>query len=371
MSAPDKNIQALAHIGTTDLTEVLTLATQALPSQPQERDLQGRIFDTRQRLVAKVLQECAPDDVQDNLEQEDIWRDALPPLLLPQVRKISPFSAWRSAAMAILGLLLGTALGQALLGFGIINKPETPTYQSTGLVVLCGLLGAMFLLWLAEYFVQARSRGHVLLFGNKYRWKRFARLAGIAWLSLLALSIIRDFFGGKVGVLHFLQSVGAFLQEGLILPLFVNNYGLLLFCFAFCALLKRPLSFDHQDFEEKLAMAVEQWWAGAIRIGALLQENISLKNDPTKAAWHKVGIELYSLAGELPEARKDWLESRLQRLGIEVAREEGELFWTDALSERYTPLGHIALGDACFVDEPPVLEQGLLVRKGTMRKVRR
>ncbi len=363
-----------------DYTQLMEVATQNLPTEPQERDLQGRIFDTRQRLVEKLMRECAPSDatnMTDSLEHEDVWREMLPPLLVPNIRKISPFSAWRSAAVAILGLLFGTALGQALFGEGLFASSEKATeltyqaYQGSGLVALCGLMGAMALLWLTEYLVQGRSDGNIRIFGKKYRWKRFTKLAGMTWLVVLVLAVVRDFFGAKIGIVHLVQAVGAFLQKGLVLPFFTNIYGVLLFCFVLSLLLKRPLAFDHQDFEEKLAMAVRQWWAGASRMGPLLQENIALKNDPTKAAWQKVGVELYSLAGELPEARKDWLESRLLRLGIEATREEGALIWSEDMGERYTILGHIGVGDACYVDEPPVFEQGLLIRKGTVRKVRK
>ncbi len=377
MSAPEEKNVCLVE---NDFKQMIDMAVKNLPTQPQEGDLQRCIFDTRQSLVQKIQGKYAPvieEGLTDlaaeakALEYEQMWRSMLPPLLLPTVRKITQFSAWRSAVIAILGLLLGTGFGQALLGIGLISTPQTPHYQSAGLVVLCALMGAMGVLWLAEYLVQAKNSGVLRVFTKKYRWKRFARFCNLTFAIVLVLAVVRDFFGGKVFFLHLVQSFGVFLHEGHTVAFFSNIYGILIFCFIFSMLLKRPLSFDHQDFEDKLQTAVRQWWAGASCIGQLLQENLELKKDNRKAAWHKVGIDLYSLAGELPEARKDWLETRLRRVGIEATREEGVLIWEPELEDRYTMLGHIAVGDACYVDEPPVFEEGLLVRKGTVRKVRK
>ncbi len=377
MSTPEEKNVCLLE---ADFTHIVTMATQSLPAQPQEGDLQGCIFDTRQILIQKLQEKYAPEEDEEltdfaaeakALEYDNVWRCLLPPLLLPTIRQISHFSAWRSAVIAVLGLLLGTGFGQALLGFGLVSSPQMPQYQSTGLVVLCALMGAMGALWFAEYLVQARNSGILRIFGKKYRWKRFSRFCGLTFAAVLVLAVVRDFFGGKVFLLHLIQSFGVFLHEGQIVAFLSNIYGILIFLFVYSLFLKRPKSFDHQDFDDKLQTAVRQWWAGASCIGRLLQENLELKKDNRKAAWHKVGIELYSLAGELPEARKDWLETRLRRVGIEAKREEGILTWEPELEERYTPLGHIAVGDSCYVDEPPVFEQGVLVRKGTVRKVRK
>ncbi len=365
--------------------ELVSAAMKDMPPMPDERLVQGRIFDTRQRLVQRLMQASALDtqDASLPLEVEDIWREALPALMLPPIRKVAHFSAWRTAFLALLGFVLGLAFGQAFTLWGSHLLPELSSQATTspalenlapsmhdGLSMFCGLLGAMALVWLSEYLVASMTLGRISLGGKVYTWKRFWRLASLTFGAVLLMAVVRDFMGAKIGIIHLLQAMALFLGTGQVLAFFTNIYGVLLFLFLFTLLLKRPLSFDAHDFEEKLHMAIEQWWAGARLIGPLLQENIALKNDPTKEAWKKVGMELYSLAGELPEARGQWLEERLRKLGIEVTREQGKLFWSEDMTERYTALGHIAEGDPCFVDEPPLMEQGLLVRKGTMRKVR-
>ncbi len=375
-------------------SQVVELALQDMPPMPDERLLQGRVFDTRQRLVQKLMQEYTEVDSAHSpeksltpfsqAEMEDVWREALPPLLLPPIRKIAHFSAWRMAFLALLGLLVGLALGQAfthagdaLLWMGLQEQAASLQNASTssphmlnGISLACGLMGAMGIVWLSEYIVAAMTLGRITFLGKTYTWKRFQRVISMTFITVLVLSLARDFFGAKAGLMHALQAFGLLISSGQVLPLLSNIYGILIFFFLFSLLLKRPLSFDAVDFTEKLHMAVQQWWAGASLVAPLLYENIHLKNDPTKDAWKKVGIELYSLAGELPQARGQWLEERLRRLGIEATREQGKLVWSEDMAERYTPLGHIAVGDACYVDEPPLMEQGLLARKGTVRKVR-
>ncbi len=368
-------------------------ALQALPPNPDERMLQGRVFDTRQRLVQELMQECGVEQGQASLAEtenmEDVWREALPPLLLPPIRKIAHFSAWRTALVALLGLLLGMALGQALTSLGLFSLAENTAHMentatlaiaqgpsqgqsfSTGIHLFLGLMGAMTMVWLAEYLIAGKTAGRVSFMGKVYAWKKLSRWSTWGFGGLLVLSLARDFMGAKLGILHLVQGFGLIFTTGQVLPFFANVYGLLLFVALFVLLLKRPFSFDAHDFAEKLHMAIAQWWAGASLVGPLLHENIQLKNDPTKDAWKKVGLELYSLAGELPEARGQWLEERLRRLGIEATREPGLLHWSEDMAERYTALGHVAVGDACYVDEPPLMEQGILVRKGTVRKVRK
>ncbi len=359
-------------------------ALQSLPAQPDERMLQGRIFDTRQRLVQKLMQECQTQEKQDfslsTESLEDVWRDALPPLLLPPIRKIAHFSAWRTALVALLGFLCGLALGQALTSLGLMADAASTAQVITaspftslhmGVQLFCGLMGAMGLVWLAEYLVAGMTAGRLSFGGKVYTWKKVRRLCTWGFGALLVLSLVRDFMGAKLGIVHLIQGFGFIFTSGQVLPFFANVYGILIFVVLFTLLLKRPLSFDDHDFAEKLHMAIVQWWAAASMVGALLQENMQLKNDPTKDAWKKVGLELYSLAEELPPARGQWLEERLRRLGIEATREQGILHWSEELAERYTALGHVEMGDACYVDEPPLMEQGILARKGIVRKVRK
>ncbi len=380
-----------------DIAQDLTYeALLALPLNPDERMLQSRVFDTRQRLVQKLLCQCAEAYTEQNKElkisadaMEDAWREALPPLLLPPIGKIAHFSAWRTALLALLGFLLGLAVGQAFTSLGVLGAYDMgdaarqgqamgeslgqPSF-SMGIQLICGLLGAMGIVWFSEYLLGGMTSGRLVFLGKKYTWKRFRRFFTWGVGGLLVLSLVRDFMGAKLGILHLVQGFGFIFTSGQVLPFFANVYGIVCFCVAFALLLQRPLSFDEHDFSEKLQVAIAQWWTGASLVGPLLIENMQLKHDPTKDAWKKVGLELYSLAGELPEARGQWLKERLRRVGVEATREQGDagaLYWSEEMSERYTPLGFIAVGDACYVDEPPLLEQGLLVRKGTVRKVRK
>ncbi len=354
-----------------DIPQVLAVATQGLSQMPDAREIQRRIFDVRRILIEKALASALAEQKHSEEEKhryEDMLRDALPPLVAPVVRQRPHFSAWRSALVAVLGLLFGSAIGQGIAS-AQLSSGSSPLF-SAGTAMLCGIMGVMGLLWLTEWLVRGASQGHLAFPWGRTSWKRFRRAFFAAWIMILCITIGRDFLTGQTVLVHMLQSLGLFLSTGQMLGIFTNGYGLLAFLGAIALLLKRPMYFEREDFEQSLAIAVHNWWAGAHVATQLLVENAQLKNDDMRETWQRVGRDLYSLAGELPEARGQWMQERLRRLGMEAPREQGVLTWSVDLQERYTPLGYLEQGDACFVDEPPILENGTLVRKGTVRKVR-
>ncbi len=358
-------------IVTEDIAQVLKKATHNLPPLPDSREIQGRIFDVRRALIDKALSLALAEQQLDGEEKhrcEDLLRDSLPPLVAPLVQQKPHFSAWRSALVAVLGLLFGSAIGQGIAAAQLTVGGSL--LFSAGTAVLCGIMGVMGLLWLTDYLVRSASQGYLRFPWGKTPWKRFRRAFFAAWLLILLVTVGRDFFTGQTVLVHMLESLGLFLSTGQMLGIFTNGYGLLAFLGAVALLIKRPMYFERHDFEQGLEIAASNWWAGAQVAARLLVENTQLKNDDIRETWQRVGRDLYSLAGELPEARGQWMQERLRKLGMEAPREQGVLTWSIDLQERYTPLGHLEAGDACFVDEPPILENGNLLRKGTVRKVR-
>ncbi len=352
----------------SDISKLVQDATEGLPSSPDEHTLQGCAFDVRRALIDKTVQDIIQNTDEDlTLDAqeyyEDILRKALPPMLAPSLKLIPKASALRAALLAVLGLLLGSAIGQGLsmvqgLGLGSAS------------VVLCGILGVTSMLWLSEYLLHAASVGTVVLPWGTYKWPKARKIFTLFWFGLLALSIVRDFFGGRAALAHILESLALFFNSGDVLGIFTNIYGVLAFMGAAALLLKRPKIFDRDDFSQKLEVAAQNWWGNAQLAAKLLVENHNLKNDPTRKNWQQVGRDIYSFSAELPEAQQQWLVERLYRLGLEAPRAEGALTWQKDMLEHYVPLGHIDIGDSCYVDEPPILENGLIVRKGTVRKIR-
>ena len=89
-----------------------------------------------------------------------------------------------------------------------------------------------------------------------------------------------------------------------------------------------------------------------------------------RESWQELGHQLYSFARELAPVQRDWLIERLRGLGVDIVDNSGLLCWTDAMTEQFDPVGLLREGDPCYVDTPPLLENGVLVRRGVMRKVR-
>ncbi len=356
------------HLSAADLSKFVQASMEKLPSTPDEQSLQGCSFDIRRSLIDKIIQIYSPDtddfmqmDKQEN--HADILRKALPPLQTPTVRPQAKPSALRAALLAILGLLFGSAIGQGL------SMMESLSFGSSSMVI-CGILGVTSMLWLSEFLLHAANKGTLTLPWGVYKWSKARKIFTITWFGLLGLSIVRDFFSGRVGLVHLLESLGAFLNRGDVLNIFTNTYGVLGFVGLIALLLKRPKSFDKDDFAQKLEVAASNWWVNAELAASLLMEIDNIKNDPSRKEWQQVGREIYSFSAELPQAQQQWLLERLSRLGLQTSQDVGALVWRKDMLEHYTPLGHIEIGDNCYVDEPAILENNVVVKKGTVRKVR-
>ncbi len=360
-------------LNSADLNILVEDAVSNLPDEPNEQDLQGCAFDVRRALIGKVMFnitqeiENTTDSSTDNtyqLEQyEDILRKNLAPMQSPHLCRVPKASALRNALLALLGLLFGSAVGQGLsavpnLGF------------SSGMVILFGILGVIAVLWLTERILQAFQSGKIILPWGTYRYTRARKFFTMGWFGILGLAIVRDFFGGRTALLHIFESLNLFLSTGNVLGIFTNIYGVLAFVGCIGLLIKRPTVFNKADFSEQLNIACLNWWSGASLCAKLLLENDQLKNNPTREYWQQVGRDIYSFAHELPSAQQLWLTERLAKLGIKTLTDEHTLTWNKQMLEHYIPLGHIDHGDACYVDEPPILEDNVVVRKGTVRKIR-
>ncbi len=363
--------EALQALPEPPLDSIVHGALQDIPQNADLRLLQGRVYDVRNGLLQHI-EECIHGQAKEvsHIESEQEFdaimstlRGALPPLDIGAVRQKKRFSAWRSALVAVWGLLWGAGIGQAIMytgnfGFGM------------NVVSFCAIVGIMGALWMAEYFMQAMEQGIVRTPWGEISWKKFARRAFWLWCILCGLSILQDFFDMQLGIVFSLRALGIFLSTGSLLPLLSDPYVVLGFLFLFACLLKRSTCNDLEDFAQKLHLAAMQWWYGASLTSSLLLENMALKKEGQRQNLQAVGSDLYSLAAELPEAKRKWMEERLLRLGFSAPHEAGEIIWQESMYDTYIPLGHIVDGDACYVDKSPLLKDGLLLQKGTVRKIR-
>ena len=194
------------------------------------------------------------------------------------------------------------------------------------------------------------------------RWSR--RLA----LGALGAAILRDFLQGNPAPAQLLDVLGDLLRHGLALGLFSNVYAALGLAALFWLGCRRSVRLDVREYRLRLELAARIWWGGAARCADILLRRT--RSDDELRRLRQVGQDLYSFAGEMPPARRAWLEDRLRRLGLEAPRLDGALRWSPELAQSYEPLGYLEPGDCCYADTPPLLENGRLLRKGTVRKVR-
>lgn len=350
-----------------------------------EADLEGRIFDLRRRLADRLARDYAAtadadeanaraeeDPETSSLQQEqprqqeqaleDMLRHRLPPLAVKPGPFLPVFSAWRSSIIAVLGLLAGSALAQGLSMGGMpVNG---------GLAIVFGMLGVGLALQAAHTLVRAAGKGELGLPWSTLSWKKVRR--GFRWglCAVALLAVARDFFSARDVMSELLSAVGSFLGMGVVLPLLTSVWGALAWIVLFALCLHRPLLLDKTAFAQRVEEGVRNWWSGASVAAAAWAEVALLRRDRKVKQWRQAGSDLYSFAAELPPTRREWLEDRLRLLGLEAPREQGVIIWDTALRDRYDILGHVEPGDRCYEDQPPLLEQGQLLRKGVLRKVR-
>ena len=351
------------------------LPAYCLPTPEVDAELQGRLFDLRRRLVDMLVREYAlPAESTEAKEEgqtreydreqefEDMLRHRLPPLAVQPGPFVPVFSAWRSAVIAILGLLAGSTLAQGLMLGGLP--------LGGGMAVLCGMAGVGLALQAAHALVRAKAAGALSLPWGQMAWSKAARLCRWAFGAAVLLTLLRDFFSAREVLANLLTALGAFLGQGQVLPLLASVWGTLLWLALFALCLHRPMPLDKEAFARRVEDAACHWWGGASVAAAALAELALLRRDDRMKQWRQAGGDLYSFAAELPPARREWLEDRLRLLGLEAPREQGPLLWEPGLAELYDVLGHVEQGDRCFVDQPPLLDKGHLLRRGVLRKVR-
>lgn len=353
------------------------------PHTPQtEADLEGRLFDLRRRLVDRLVRDHAltaevdtgtadavvteggePEPApQQEQALEDLLRHRLPPLAVKPGPFLPVFSAWRSSVMAVLGLLAGSALAQGLSMGGLpING---------GLAIIFGMLGVGIALQAAHTLVRAAGEGELALPWGVLPWKKVRRIFRWGLGAVVLLALVRDFLSARDVISELLAAVGSFLSMGVVLPLLTSVWGALAWIALFALCLHRPMLLDKSAFTLRVHEAVRNWWSGAAVASAALAEVARLRRDRKVKQWRQAGSDLYSFAAELPATRREWLEDRLRLLGLESPRERGVIIWDATLRDRYDILGHVEVGDRCYEDQPPLLEQGQLLRKGVLRKVR-
>lgn len=348
--APDWN--SLRARVARDLPAVLAPGTAPGHAGP----LEACIFDVRRFLIDELAQRYAPDSIQ----QEDMLRESLPPLDVTPGPFIVASSPWHATLVVVPGFAAGAALLQGVaLSAGL---------EAQGLALAGGMLGMAGAFALTRTLQGVAVEGAVPLPWGSAPWTSLCRWARWGLAGGATLALLRDFMTGRAVTDGILVALEGFLSHGQWLAVWGSVYTALLLAACFVLGAFRTPCLDRRAFVDRLLLAARNWWAGASCAAAALVG--AQTRHGSEKHWRQVGRDLYSLAGELTPDRRQWLEERLHLLGLEAPHEEGQLIWNMDMYDRYDPLGHLEPGDACYVDMPPLLENGRLLRKGTMRKVR-
>ncbi|NLB84181.1 MAG: hypothetical protein GX791_08060 [Synergistaceae bacterium] len=305
-------------------------------------------------------------------------RQAMADSLLPDLLSHLPDGVVSEERTPLLLLRMGESLPSLHLPLPE-GKEETP-HLRTALAAALGALGGMALLTpLARLLLDSRDAG--LFFGAPLG----ALLLVFASLLLPKSKGLQRTLMALLGFASLRETVN-FLGGGMIFSRGWALLGkrrssltrLLLYPALFALLLllgRKRVAFDRKNYEERIRDSLEKWINGAIP-SALLAV-IEPSSDGRAA---KTG-ELPLLAGkilELEELPAEDLPAGVAELALSVRnmgfqREKGvkSLIWSDELADRYALFGAVEPGDRVTVEREHLLQDGVVLAKGLVRKVRR
>ena len=305
-------------------------------------------------------------------------RQAMADNLLPDLLSRLPEGVVSEERAPLLLLRMGESLPSLHLPLPE-GKEETPPLR-TGLAAALGALGGMAVFTpLARLLVDSRDAG--LFFGAPLG----ALLLVLASLLLPRSKGLQRTLMALLGFASLRETVN-FLGGGMIFSRGWALLGkrrssltrLLLYPALFAMLLllgRKRVGFDRRKYEERIREALEGWMAGAVPSALLAliepspaQGTAKERELPLLAA--KI-LDLEALPKEdLPEGMAELARS-VRNMGFD--REGGEkiLVWIDALAERYASFGAVEPGDRVRIEREPLLQDGTVLSRGLVRKVRR
>ncbi len=305
-------------------------------------------------------------------------RQAMADSLLPDLLSHLPEGLIPEERTPLLLLRMGESLPSLRLPLPE-GREETPPLR-TALAAALGALGGMALLTpLSRLLIDSRDAG--LFFGAPLG----SLLLVLASLLLPRSKGLQRTLMALLGFASLRETVN-FLGGGLIFSRGWSLLGrrhssltrLLLYPALFALLLllgRKRVVFDRRNYEERIRDSLEKWIAGAIPSALLAVLEPSSDGRTAKPG------ELPLLAGkilELEELPEEDLPEGVAELALSVRnmgfqREEGvkSLIWNDEIAERYAPFGAVEPGDRVTVEREPLLQDGHVLTKGLVRKVRR
>jgi hypothetical protein len=277
------------------------------------------------------------------------WFGMIPDLLIPPPRPQLELAPWRLALAAATGSLLGLLVIGALLNLLL-------DMRATGM-----LFGAVLGAGAATYGVLMLARSEKLR-------KRLALLLGLASVVQVFASFASVGLGGLWGRL------GGSLFKRILA--FAAMVALLVFT-------RESRHFDSASYQPVVETTVRRW----LEFSLLLLFTLSREPRETqRVAVFDPGLgraivdlqrsttDDLALAAEavILEARRGGLEGvdGPARFTAAEQGEKRELLWTAELATEYRPFGWVEDGDRVVVEQEPVLQNGVVIDLGRVRKLR-
>jgi len=334
------------------------LTAMGQSGDPSTHELAQATLSAREQAVSSLTDKALLDTLPNGATEPNAqaafcvaWLGLMPPLHIAPPAAHVALAAWRLALAAIIGSVLGMllfgGLMHILLGMRAIGLLFGSIIGSAGVV----------------YAVSVLARSAKMRAGLK-------ALLGVSSVAQLLLIVSSLGLGGVWGRL-----AGAGLMKRVVV--FMGVMGLLVFT-------RRDNQVDVGAFKPVVHNAITQW----LDYGLLLLMSLSLEpyeaNQTTvfEPALARALVDLHHAMPEdlplmaeavLQEARQGGLEG-LQGPARFVTLDEvpkQTLLWSEDLKGEYQAFGLIEPGDTVMVEAEPVIQNGVVIDFGRVRKVRR
>ena len=271
--------------------------------------------------------------------------ESLPPLSLPLPEGREEIPPLRPALAAALGAVAGMAVLTPLTRILLDSRDAGLFFGAP--------LGALLLVLAALLLPKSKGLQRTLM----------------ALLGFASLRETVNFLGGGM----------IFSRAWLLLGKRRSSLTRLLLYPALLALLlllgRKRLRFDRRIYEERIRESLGAWISAAIP--SVLP--VFFDSSPSLAAERKSDLPLLAekvlSLGELPEedlpAGVAELALSVRNMGFEREKGVKSLIWSEGMADRYTPFGAVEPGDRVTVEREPLLQDGVVLARGLVRKVRR
>lgn len=282
------------------------------------------------------------------------------PLLIPEPAKTTELINWRAALTALIGTILGGYL-LPLFFLLIMNKADASRLG----MIIGGPLGAGLLI-LFHCFI------------SKNRKIRSGILIGLGFVTIAEISIKLKTAGGFFGFWRFLKGKA----KG---SSFIKRIFSYFMIFVIVLLAKRKVTFDQDDYRRIVKNSIYLWLTGSLEFIHNWLQLPSKDEDHSDKSLNDLIECIYKIHQSPKEYLADVASEMIvtaKNLGIEGIESEPvfisdkiikpeEFEWSADSDKVYNAFGVIEEGDKVYIEKKAIIKDGIVIKKGSVRKVRR